>query len=429
MKSAIFTFLICWSIPAISQTETIRLKAEVKTGQPGYTGIAPIASFRNLSDSNPWKKTEYEISGIPEGWTEWFRESIWFQTYQWTYQNYKMGKMSADRFGSLMDSWGFDTVAGQYSSKPIACETTMIYRKTNDGKVEYMVDTDVDHDFGDEKVYEAIPNLKYSQIDSLVAFAPVLSYELFIEGRIEKRQTPFIVKKSEISGVGDIITHTMPTYAEVTIGTDTLIVNSGRPDFSRIMVSRKAELDPNSSRFLGKKLENGSRAKYDGKWYTIMDFDLVRNELVLEMIDITKDTIAANEGFYAPDFEFDEMISGHHISLSDLKGKYVLLDFWGTWCKPCIKGIPDLVELKEDLKEEPFEIISIAIASDREAFDILKDKHGMNWLHAWHPTHQGFKKDYNIDSYPTVFLLSPKGKIVGYNLSTAQVKAMVRAQK
>ncbi len=389
----------------------------------GYTWELPLVMFSNLSDQNSWKKTEFEIKGFPEDGKVWYRKSIWFQTYQWAYQNYKLGRLDSARFAGLMASWKFDTLAGEYTAREIASTTTMLFRKNKNGQIEYYVDTDADRDFSDEVLYTAFPKLMYNQIDSALPYAPVIDYELFLDGKVERSSVPFIVEE-----YGDYLTYTIPVYAEAVLGKDTLIINTPKPNFRRIMLSEKADLNSASIRNDGAKNEEGERVNYSGQWYTIDHFDRATMELVLEVVDATKDTISATKGFYAPDFSFNEMISEQKMSLSDLKGKYVLLDFWGTWCKPCIAGIPDLVSLKEELKNQPFEILSIACSSQMEGFEALRAKHGLDWLHMWHPRDESVVSDYNVDSYPSMFLIDPKGKIVGYNLSMEEIKGIVKNQ-
>lgn len=424
MRTIITVLFFLFGTIAFSQSETIRVKAEIKTGQLGYTGHAPISAFKNLSERNPWKKTEYKIYGVPEG-EGWYRTSVWFQTYQWTYQNYKQGKIDSARFAELMESWRFDTVPGQYSSKEVLSSSVLIYRKTEGGSVEYYVDTDGDRDFSDEKMYYAIKGLNYSKVDSVLDFVPEVTYELYLNGEAERNTVPFIVEQGHFKNMGDYITYTMPVYAEAIIGEDTIIVNTSKADFEEIAVSKLSEIDQNAKRNTGKKIEKGGRVKYAARWYTIDHFDRSSNELVLRVVDTKTDTVSASKGFYAPDFRFEEMDSGKKLKLSDLQGKYVLIDFWGTWCKPCVGAIPELVSLKEELKDEPFELLSIACFSEMESFESLRATHGMKWLHMWHPSHDGIAKEYNVTGYPTMVLIDPKGKILGYDIGIGQVKELL----
>jgi len=102
---------------------------------------------------------------------------------------------------------------------------------------------------------------------------------------------------------------------------------------------------------------------------------------------------------------------GNTIKLSDYRGKVVLLDFWATWCPPCRKGIPDLIELKNKFKDEKFEVIGVSV--DRETkkdIPAFIKSNGVNYpiVYADDVTITAFG---GIEGIPTVFLIDKEGKI------------------
>lgn len=116
---------------------------------------------------------------------------------------------------------------------------------------------------------------------------------------------------------------------------------------------------------------------------------------------------------YAPDFSF-KTIDGKAHKLSEYKGKWVLLDFWGTWCGPCVMETPFLVDAYTTLGGDKFEMISIA--SDRNVkvvSDYVNNK-GMKWVNtvALEGYAEGILKQYGITSFPTLMLIDPDGKFV-----------------
>lgn len=410
-------FLLCLSTSlATAQLDTLRIKMRAAIGNPGYTGSSEMVDFRNLSERNPWRKTEQELSGIPEGWDEYYRNDVWFQAYQFAYQNYKTGNMDSARMAGLMKSWQFDTVSG-YSKVPIKCYTTMIFRKLNSLNVEYMVDTDSDLDFSDEEVLRPFTGINFRNADSLVPYAPKIIYQVWSENQMVEDTVPFLVELNNSENLGTYLTYYIPQYFMGSYDGDTLIVNCDRPDYQDFVLSRLSDLDTNLDYHNGKKLERGLRIELSGTWYIIEDFERASQELVLCEIDVTKDTVYPQKGFYAPDFSFSDIEIGEKHTLYDYRGKYVLLDFWGTWCGPCVKGIPDLVKLNEELADENFEIISVACFSKEEDVLMLKNKHGMDWANAMTVDRNGLLKKFAINTYPSYFLIDPRGKIVETQLS------------
>jgi thiol-disulfide isomerase/thioredoxin len=134
-------------------------------------------------------------------------------------------------------------------------------------------------------------------------------------------------------------------------------------------------------------------------------------------------------GEVAPDFS-GKLLSGEDFTFSSLKGQYVLLDFWGSWCGPCRKESPRMVELyqnfhgKEYNNAEGFEIVSVAIETNEKSWKAAIQKDGLDWK--YHISeNQRFKSPtpakYGVREIPTKYLINPKGQIVGVNLSIEQI--------
>ena len=111
--------------------------------------------------------------------------------------------------------------------------------------------------------------------------------------------------------------------------------------------------------------------------------------------------------------------SGSKISLLDFKGKYILLDFWASWCKPCRINHPYLKEIYNEFKSKNFTIISISLDNNRKAWvnGILQDS--LSWcqlsdLKGWENM---AAKKYGVQSIPSNYLLDIEGKIIKKDLS------------
>ena len=130
--------------------------------------------------------------------------------------------------------------------------------------------------------------------------------------------------------------------------------------------------------------------------------------------DSTPSTTDSNP---APEFTLPDL-NGKNISLADYKGKVVILDFWATWCPPCIKGIPDFVELYEQYKDKGFAMIGISL--DQAGIDVVKNfarKYKINYPIVMNDG--SLDKAYGgISSIPTTFVIDPAGNIrkkyIGY---------------
>jgi thiol-disulfide isomerase/thioredoxin len=107
-------------------------------------------------------------------------------------------------------------------------------------------------------------------------------------------------------------------------------------------------------------------------------------------------------------------IDDREVSLESYKGKVVLVDFWGTWCGPCVAGIPKLAELHEKYKAQGFEILGVA-ADDAETLKDFLDKKPMAWENVTDADSELATK-YSIQAYPTTLLVDKQGKHVASNL-------------
>lgn len=119
------------------------------------------------------------------------------------------------------------------------------------------------------------------------------------------------------------------------------------------------------------------------------------------------------------DFTLDDH-KGKPVKLSDYlgKGKYVLLEFWASWCGPCRKEIPHLKNVYEKYHAAGFEIISVSMDDKKSNWLEAVNEENMSWLQV--SDLQAFKgelsKKYNIRGIPTCFLIDPEGKIVTRNM-------------
>jgi peroxiredoxin len=137
-------------------------------------------------------------------------------------------------------------------------------------------------------------------------------------------------------------------------------------------------------------------------------------------------TVAAQQGKIeieqqAPDIILSK-IDGSSFSLSSLKGKIVLIDFWATWCAPCVGEQPELKTLydtfSDRVKKQEFEILGISLDKNKESWQKAIDRFGISWIQVsdlkfWKSP---VAKAYEIEELPFNVIIDGQGKIIAKNL-------------
>jgi thiol-disulfide isomerase/thioredoxin len=147
------------------------------------------------------------------------------------------------------------------------------------------------------------------------------------------------------------------------------------------------------------------------------DSPSIRDKVAKELVRLEK------VGKPAPDFDAQDL-SGKPIRLESLKGKYVLVDFWATWCAPCIAELPRLQEAHRKYKGAGFEILSVSLDETRlPVVDFVRVRK-LPWFQLHNGTAGADLVDaFGVSSIPATYLLNPEGIIIRLDLRGAALDA------
>lgn len=135
-----------------------------------------------------------------------------------------------------------------------------------------------------------------------------------------------------------------------------------------------------------------------------------RIEMVKERLRIAE---AAKVGATAPDFTLNDL-NGNTFAISSTRGKWTVLDFWGSWCMPCIKGMPEMKQTYKKFNGK-VEFIGICCNDKQERWQKAVSDHALPWIQLFNPRDIDYRQDplvlYNIKAFPTKIILTPEGTI------------------
>jgi len=114
-------------------------------------------------------------------------------------------------------------------------------------------------------------------------------------------------------------------------------------------------------------------------------------------------------GRTAEDFAIDS--GGKPGHLSDLRGKVVVLNFWATWCPPCVEETPGLIELNQRIASRNGVVLGVSVDEDENAYQQFLEQHKIDFLTSRDPSKKS-AQDYGTVMYPETYIIDRRGKIV-----------------
>ena len=159
-------------------------------------------------------------------------------------------------------------------------------------------------------------------------------------------------------------------------------------------------------------IRDGHEAYVDARWQSFAE-----SNPFPEYTEAIKAVFTLQPGQPAPDFTLHDP-DGQSVSLSQFKGKVVLLDFWASWCGPCIADLGTLRKIKEQMASQPVVFLNVSLDENEAAWKQAIAKHQIQGVHVRSGGHsEQVAQAYNVGSLPRYYLVDPQGLIVENNLS------------
>jgi thiol-disulfide isomerase/thioredoxin len=407
-------------------------------GPAGISSIGPADKSAHPAD-DPERKL-FRLKNIPANLSDVKEYNMPVDMYQFTFQNYLEGVFTKqyfiDRANAQAYQWPLsDTL--KLSRKPIKTSISFIAGVDSGKNPVFVLDANNNGNLADDLIKPLIWLRTGEQITG-AAIGVKINY--MDAGKIAEREMLVSISKSPNPNRFDISVF-FPEYLYNRIsfrGHNYFLCTSGTSlqPFMAVLDDKPSFIDVDRS----KRISKGGYFKIGDADFKLVSINEYTRQVVITGKDIAelaadagthtkavkhlqsgKKIVSTSLGYYAPlakGVNINAGLSkGMQISTTNLKGKYIYLDFWGTYCIPCIEEIPNIKEAYTKFGRDKFEVIGILDERDMGVAKDLFKKHQLPWpnisLNATTTNVTGYGV---IGSFPTSYLIGPDGKIAAVNL-------------
>ncbi|WP_031528106.1 TlpA family protein disulfide reductase [Dyadobacter crusticola] len=446
-----FLLLCCLSLLCLAscQSDPDMEEAEIELPVKVQEGYGPFearysAMFEEHTTETPggasWVPTYRPVKGIPKDWRKVVKSMIWLNGYQVVYQNFHEGKISREMYEDLQKSWEWTPDELALSKKPIKCFVYTVRGIDRAGSAVVMIDTNNNLDFSDETAFQPeklFGTGKTMNWDSMRTYKKLwrVAYERVENGEIVQDTLPLLVKHAVDHDERGSFWYSIPRHGKATLkrsgkAYEILVHN----DFARTTFY-ESELFTEADRENGKRLSGRGVAKgevikvgdlLNQTKYRFAGVSWRTGAIRLQWEDAALDGYSTQRGYRFKPFEATDFRTKKPLALSDFDGKYVFIDFWGTWCGPCVEDLPGLREIYKETDKTRVQFIGIVGEDSRERLNRFLAKNQLEWPQILSDSVNKLIETYDIQSYPTTVLVGPDGRVVAKNLRGNALKEKLR---
>lgn len=435
MKRIVFQMMLLFSFELVrgQVPDTIVVEMnQVKGVGPFPLMLSPLQS---IPDGSQWDKTLPEIRGLPSNLSDMLFCTEQADFLQFVYQNYYDDKISQELYESCQSAWRWKPDSLEFTKERVKGDIAILACKDSTGSVRVKVDRNNNYDLTDDEWLSIASSASEKNFfkrynDSLLID---VAYELFNGKAIKKRKTWMYI--DEAPGFGNSKQPSLWfTFAEHHQGEFTvngikyvLVLRAGRPtirhDYHVKVRPATKEWDNEESR-TDQGFAETEFLRLGDFHYKVVGASVDGSRVTLVLAKDPESLAGTQVGLKALPFTA-QSIDGKTIDLVNEKGKYILLDFWGTWCAPCREEIPKLKDIYENHAGKRFLMIGVAF-DKRQALESFVQNNGVKWPQILQGEDRQLLTLYRIKQYPTTFLIDPAGVIIAKDIRAVELEKMLK---
>jgi thiol-disulfide isomerase/thioredoxin len=417
------------------QGDILKYPIELKDGFGPFHNYAKFSSgihWNDASGDSLYSKTFPAITGIPKNWTSVRQGIIILEPYQFIYQNYYNGNISQKDFDNIKRNleWIPDTL--HLTKSAIKCFVTLIAGYDDTGNKKIIIDTNNDYNLANDSIF-TLKNYEVKAIDSLAKNAPKVTYQRkYLNKVLEDKVSVLVVNFNNPDG--DYLLYSLPQYAVANVKTsnnliETIYILSNSftsISYSIVEIISKSNT-ANQKAILDSIVKKDQIITINKVKYKNLGVDHESQMLNLERIDHSSVTYSPQIGYYAPLFTGNDFLTHRKISLEKYRGKFLFIDFWGTWCTPCRAETSELKAAYNAISgNNRLSILGVA-AHDTPLS--LKNYIKMKKILWPQLLSNNIADMYKIISFPSHILINPEGKIIAENISIDECLKLIAKYK
>jgi len=399
-------------------SNSLELNLTVENGfLPECRGSSGIMWLNGSADDNKYLL----VKGLPSQWINPKIGQIYFNLVQLISQGIPTGKFPETMLKEASENLFIEIDTAYLTEKPIKCAVNLACGEDENGDTWFVIDSDNDLNFENDSIFKFDKSFSFLNMtpDDLTKNIRDITIERYVNSKMSSERIPLLILFDEfLNETRYSIPLHMATSLNINSKKYNLTVEFKDIDNSDLFIKSNPLGVTNIT------CSKGEIFEIEGKTFKYKDVNSMKRTLNLEILEDKSNLKSTQTGYNAIPFKGKDFKTGQEYSLESYKGKYVLLDFWGTWCGVCLHEMPELQKAYATLDKNKFAILGI-VRDNRDALAKYLKENNLAWPQILSDRENDIINDYNITSYPTTFLISPNGIMMGKDLKMAEIIKLI----